>query len=527
MNKVIEPEQKKTNKNASANLQLSWKALGHSPIASSRTDDIWFFDEQMGWLVNSSGYVCKTTDGGNCWQPKFYLCPSSTGKPYLRCMGWGSTRVGWFGSVTGIGDGGINNPDNYLNTLLHQTQDGGETWQPLLNLPNKAPAGICGFYAVNEQVAYGAGTNAPGLPGPAIIKTLNGGGSWELIDMAAFADNLIDIYFQDENIGFVVGGKMQDQCDINYAAYPPPRLIRYAKLKPVVLKTTDGGATWKNMLADTVGLRCGEWGWKIQFINPQFSFISLENFASAAILKTSNGGDTWTRLDVQDNCGNIINKDLEGIGFINENQGWVGGWGNNFAGLMNCYTDDGGLTWQSQDHNPLVPHSDDRLRINRYRFIGSPVTAGYCSGQQVYKLQIGCANKKAAFGKKAAFSHRQEPARSDEKVDKTNFSAIQNNNHLSIQHDFFLEYVRHEDGKVEISYELANNTENVFVGLWNQFAFYVKTLVHEKVQHQGRQNIIWDGSDDEGNDLANGIYICRLSVDGYQGGSQMVRLDRA
>ncbi|VAW61690.1 hypothetical protein MNBD_GAMMA11-1608, partial [hydrothermal vent metagenome] len=319
---------------------------------------------------------------------------------------------------------------------------------------------------------------------------------------------------------------------INYAAYPPPRLIRYAQLKPVVLKTTDGGKTWSNMAANTAGLQCGEWGWKIQFINERSGFISLENFASAAILKTSDGGETWQRLDVKDSCGEIINKDLEGIGFINENQGWVGGWGNNFTGLMNCYTRDGGLTWQSQDHNAEIPHSDQRLRINRYRFIGNPVTAGYCSGQQVYKLQIGCSSKKAAFGEKSAFSSsrvspRIEPAHSDEKVNKACFSASSKSNSIMNPHDFALEYAQRDDGKVEISYELPGNAENIFIGLWNQFAFYVKTLVHEKVQHPGRQRIIWDGSDDAGNDLANGVYICRLSADGLQGGSQMVTLARS
>jgi hypothetical protein len=541
MNQTIAPgltDPKKTafasqpaNQKASAfaSQTLSWKTLQNSPVASSRTDDIWFFDEQTGWLINSSGYVCKTTNGGDCWQPMFYLCPGSTGKPYLRCMGWGSEKVGWFGSVTGIGDGGLKNPDNYLNTLLHQTKDGGETWQPVTNLPKAAPAGICGFYAVNEQVAYGSGTNDPGLPGPGIIKTTNGGASWQLIDMCEHADNLIDIYFMDENNGFVVGGKIQGQCPIDYAAYPPPRLIRYAQLKPVVLRTSDGGKSWKNVAADTKGFQCGEWGWKIQFINEKFGFISLENFDGAAILKTTDGGDTWSRHDVQDDCGNIINNDLEGIGFINENQGWVGGWGNNFAGLMNGYTEDGGTTWISQDHNTQVKHSDDRLRINRYRFIGNPVTAGYCSGQQVYKLEIGCQTKKSAFATKAAFSNadqpRMEPAHSDEKIDKSVFSSISNSVSLQ-QHDFALEYKRHPDGNLEISYQLPDNTENVFVGLWNQFAFYVKTLVHDKVQIQGRQSILWDGCDDDGNPLGNGVYICRLSADGRQGGSQMVNLDQ-
>jgi hypothetical protein len=314
--------------------------------------------------------------------------------------------------------------------------------------------------------------------------------------MSAHADNLIDIYFMDENKGFVVGGKIQDQCPVNYAAYPPPRLIRYAQVKPVVLRTLDGGKTWENVAANTQGFRCGEWGWKIQFINETFGFISLENFAGAAILKTTDGGETWTRHDVKDSCGNVINTDLEGIGFINESQGWVGGWGDNFTGLMNCYTTDGGITWVSQDNNPQVPHSDQRIRINRYRFIGNPVTAGYCSGQQVYKLQIGCHTKKAAFASKAAFStkkiRRLEPARSGEKVDKRAFSTLSNNALLQ-QHDFALNHTKRPDGKIELSYQVPDDTEHTFLGLWNQFAFYVKTLVHEKVNTKGCQTLVWDG----------------------------------
>ncbi len=511
---------------------LTWNLLPNSPVASSRTDDIWFFNEQVGWLVNSSGYVCKTTDGGDCWAPKFYLCPSSQGKPYLRCMGWGSEQVGWFGSVTGISDAVAHgDPNRYLNTLLHHTTDGGENWAAVTNLPQGTSAGICGFYAVNEQVAYGSGTNDPGLPGPTVIKTTDGGANWTLIDMKEHADNLIDIYFFDEDNGIVVGGKNADHCPTCVPGYPRPRLSKYEQLRPVVLRTSDGGASWTNVAAETQGLKCGEWGWKINFINEQFGFISLENFVSAAILKTTDGGDTWTRHDVKDQCGNIINEDLEGIGFINENQGWVGGWGKDFNGLMNCYSEDGGITWISEDHNNDVAHSDPRIAINRYRFIGNPVTAGYCSGKQVYKLQIGCAS-----GKKQAFAGQQSDARlepcnagnntsNNSPVDNASKRAFAEPAALVLpEHDFDLSYQKRDDGSLEISYTLPEESDNVFLGLWNQFAFYVKTLV-SGAQNKGRQTIVWDGKDEQGNPVGEGVYICRMSTNGEQGASGMVQLE--
>ena len=139
--------------------QHHWSLLKQSPIASSRTDDIWFFDELTGWLVNSSGYVCKTEDGGESWKPKFFLYPSLPSRPYLRCMSWANRQVGWFGAVTGIDiPPPVDYPSQYLKTLLHHTTDGGETWKAVKNLPEGSPGGICGFHAVNERVARSSWT---------------------------------------------------------------------------------------------------------------------------------------------------------------------------------------------------------------------------------------------------------------------------------------------------------------------------------------------------------------------------------
>ena len=88
----------------------------------------------MGWLVNSSGYVAKTEDGGQFWQQKHFIYPGGPGTPYLRCMGWGSRQVGWIGAVTGVpGVATVDKPRIYppdfelpeavRNTLLHHTTE--------------------------------------------------------------------------------------------------------------------------------------------------------------------------------------------------------------------------------------------------------------------------------------------------------------------------------------------------------------------------------------------------------------------
>lgn len=471
-----------------------WAVAGDVPVSNSRTDDIWFFDEQNGWLVNSNGQVCKTTDGGTTWTQAAFIDPAQTAFPYLRCMGWPNNRTGWIGAVTKFSSG-----KEFLHILMHKTEDGGATWNAIKNMPQDSPAGICGMFAVSEDVVYGAGTNDPNLPGPGIVKTTDGGASWTHVDLSAQADNLIDCYFHDEMTGWVVGGKKDPACPALKPGFETAP--QYSQLKPVVLKTTDGGATWIDKAAGTAGYDCGEWGWKIQWLDASHGFVSLENFTAAAILVTSDGGESWTRMPINDSTGKQINEDLEGIGFIAPDQGWVGGWGEKFEGLFNSVTTDGGATWIAQDHDPAEPKTDVRTRINRYRFIGDPPQMGYCSGQTVYK---GGPSAQMLTAMAVQANRPAPPA------------------------GYAMAHVPYDSrGSVRIDYVLPKDADSVFVGIWNHFAFHVRTLVNRETQKKGRHSVVWDGKDDEGNRLAGGIYICRMSIDGTSGESQMVRLPSA
>ena len=122
-----------------------------------------------------------------------------------------------------------------------------------------------------------------------MMKTTDGGQTWTAWSMKPWADLLIDCYFTSPTRGWVVGGKT-DQ--------PTPTR---ANVKPVVLLTEDGGQTWVNRVANIQSqFPPGEWGWKIQFLNDQIGFVSLENFDAGAILKTTDSGQTWTRHAVND-----------------------------------------------------------------------------------------------------------------------------------------------------------------------------------------------------------------------------------
>ncbi len=273
--------------------QLQWRKTNAPP--AQRHDDVWFVDPTTGWAVNSDGNIIKTTNGGVSWTVQ-----RSLPGVYLRCVGFANPSIGWVGTLT------------RRQRLFHTTDDGGN-WSNVTNLPADAPVNVCGLSVVNERVVYGSGTNDP-VNFPRVIKTTDGGQNWTAIDMTPHASLLVDIFFTDESHGWVVGGKANE-----------PNPTTRGNVKPVVLETSDGGANWVNRLAGQEGIfPPAEWGWKIQFLSKDLGFVSLENFAAGAILKTTDGGKTWTRLKVNDAQANA---NLEGIGFIDADRGWVGGWG--------------------------------------------------------------------------------------------------------------------------------------------------------------------------------------------------------
>ncbi|MGH4001354.1 MAG: WD40/YVTN/BNR-like repeat-containing protein, partial [Pseudonocardiaceae bacterium] len=196
---------------------LTWRAT-NAPVASSRTDDIWFIDPRRGWAVNSNGQILHTEDGFTTWEQQFH-----DPQVYFRCVGFASESRGWVGTLT-------------AGKRLFETVDGGASWTGVSGLPALAPSAICGLSVVDQSVVYASGTNFPNRPAR-MMRTVDGGASWQAWDMSAHATLLVDTYFTDADHGWVVGGKATK----NSPANPTRNAVR-----AVVLRTEDGGNTWVN-----------------------------------------------------------------------------------------------------------------------------------------------------------------------------------------------------------------------------------------------------------------------------------------
>lgn len=444
-----------------------WIATSVKP--SGRYDDIFFVNETLGWVVGGAeNIVLRTDDGGRTWSDPVRL------PDYPRAIGMRDAQVGWIGCIGG-------------KPPLYHTTDGGRSWQPVRNLPTErrdrndadAPPAVCGLQVFDKDRIFAAGTNFPLRPAR-FLCSLDGGRSWKARDMEDHATILVDIWFTSPTEGWVVGGRGTR-----------PHSLR-EDVVPVVLKTEDGGQTWRDMLSPDINPPLGEWGWKIQFVTDRFIVVACENFKEGAILISQDGGTTWRRQEIRNSNGEMVNANLEGIGFLNEQVGWVGGWGDRSISCgRTSETRDGGASWQDKTCDWPVPldyrngsaicdaDRDKGQYINRFRFVRG---VGYASGNSVYK-------------------YTDEP--------ESAFGAIGS----AARHIFVHDGPLHYDRSAKIPVVLKEAAGSLCIHIYDRFGDKVRTLVDETDPLPGERMFEWDLCDDAGDRLPVRQFQVRVAVD--------------
>jgi photosystem II stability/assembly factor-like uncharacterized protein len=308
-----------------ASAQLTWSPLPNAAVNTNgqRFDDVFFLNENLGWAAN--GYyasVYKTTDGGLNWnlQTSNAILGSSH---YFRNIEFLDANIGFLGS---------------LNGKFYKTLDGGATWNLVTITPN--PAAICGLDCVGTSTIYGCGAYfSPAY----IIKSTDSGVSWQYIDMSAHANALVEVLFLDENTGYAAGNTATGA---------------------VILKTTDGGTTWSILYNGTIP---GEYVWKLQTLhnntNVIFGAVSSVAPNNGKLIKSIDNGATWTTKVAPE-------VDVQAVGFVDENHGWMGGHATGFYETTN-----GGDTWT----NTTVGSN-----LNRIFILNNDLA--YACGTTIYKM---------------------------------------------------------------------------------------------------------------------------------------------
>ncbi len=287
------------------------------------------FSGNLGLIVGYGGRVARSTDQGLSWSvsPSFHQPNLS-----FNSLSFINANTGWIaiGGYTGAvpiyksTNGGLNweiiymaqiYPDylQFLNSgtgyyksgnTLYKSTNSGYNWSQLPQ-PN---INVSSINFVDENTGWACGYTTPPLK-PRVIKTINGGNSWDTIPVPLDYSAVTAFDFINDNTGWISKA---------YAIYP---MGTYSK----IFRTTNGGKNWVDLRTDTsISYR------KISFLNNLTGWASGNN----NFIKTTNGGSNW--LTMQTNSAGPMFQ------FIDANTGWTAGYGPIYK------TTNGGLNWYSQ-----------------------------------------------------------------------------------------------------------------------------------------------------------------------------------
>ncbi|MCF8262906.1 MAG: T9SS type A sorting domain-containing protein [Melioribacteraceae bacterium] len=248
-----------------------------------------FMDANNGLAVGQNGLVIKTTDGGTTWTKE-----ESGSSSKLRGVFLYDTGIG---AVSGQGD--------EIITMGVEEVVGFDSWT--INYTNVTfPESSA--KAINTAWMLSPNTIVVGTSEGGILKTVDGGGSWTspIQPVGSGLDHINHIWFSDagtDGLAFGNSGK--------------------------IYQSADAGNSWNTIDLDTASNIIG-----YSVVDDDLIFACGTN----VVLKSTDGGASWDYVTNPTEAS----KDLNSIAFVDANIGYTGGKTN-----IVYRTTDGGASWDS------------------------------------------------------------------------------------------------------------------------------------------------------------------------------------
>ena len=202
--------------------------------------------------------VLWTADGGQRWSRA--TSPPVQGQGYLRDIIFASDGTGW----------GVGHDYDESESLLWHSNDL-RAWTAQFH-PIQEAARLSAIAFPSSMVGCAVGYIRRESATPFMLKTADGGDTWTEVTPSLTEGTLVDIFFLNEQIGWVVGASGDDG---------------------LVLKTTDGGGNWEVTRVHGSSL----YFTRVVFLDLLRGFtlgsIKIGDQYYSAIWETQDGGATW------------------------------------------------------------------------------------------------------------------------------------------------------------------------------------------------------------------------------------------
>jgi len=253
-------------------------------ISNNGCSDVYFSDNNNGWVAGTYGKIFFTSNGGNNWVEQATVSSSDI------------TRLCFLNSNTGYA--------SCWDGKILKTTDKGTNWTLLYSETGKI---FYSVYFLDYSTGFITGYN--GL----LYRTSNGGINWQnLSSSSTYGNYVMDVKFIDLNTGWLATGNSGSSKDI--------------------FKTTNGGLNW---IKQNVYLKNDETLTRLCVTDADNIYCIGD---AGTILKTTNMGNNWYYQ-----TKGFFNW-LNNIYFINENTGWATG---AILQTTVYKSTDGGTMWDS------------------------------------------------------------------------------------------------------------------------------------------------------------------------------------
>jgi photosystem II stability/assembly factor-like uncharacterized protein len=205
--------------------------------------DVFFIDNNTGWVATGSDSIYKTTNGGEDWMSQ------STGTDArLNAVHFIDNNLGWT-----VGS----HSSSYQGGYVFETTNGGEDWNTIISNEYR----YTDVFFVDNMNGWIVGYKGYNVGDETVVyKTTNSGQDWlqYIFDEILYFDN---IFFIDENNGWALEKE-------------------HFLTAGTIYRTTNGGEDW---------IRGTEIGSSLYFVNENIGWLVRGN----GILKTTNGGVSY------------------------------------------------------------------------------------------------------------------------------------------------------------------------------------------------------------------------------------------